>query len=107
MRELIENITKFTKERDWEKYHTPKNLAMALSVEVSELLEHFQWASGEESKAPSPEKRAAIRDEIGDVMIYLVNLATKLDIDPLEAAKDKLVKAAEKYPVEAARKIKW
>ena len=107
MKQLSKAIAEFSKKREWEKYHTPKNLAMALSVEVSELLEHFQWATPEESMNPSDEKMAEIRDEIGDVMIYLVHLADKLGIDPLQAAKDKLVKAAAKYPEEASKTKTW
>lgn len=101
MDELIESIRKFARERDWEKFHSPKNLAMALSVEVSEILEHFQWLTQEESRSLSPEKLAEVKDEIGDVLVYLLNLADKLGIDPIEAANDKMVKNAEKYPVSA------
>lgn len=102
MDELIGNIRKFAKERDWEKFHSPKNLAMALSVEASEILEHFQWLTQEESRNLSPEKLAEVKDEIGDVLVYLLNLADKLGIDPIEAAREKMVKNAEKYPVSAA-----
>lgn len=98
MDELIESIRKFARERDWEKFHSPKNLAMALSVEVSEILEHFQWLTQEESRNLPPEKLAEVKDEIGDVLVYLLNLADKLGIDAIEAARDKMVKNAEKYP---------
>ncbi len=101
MDELIESIRKFARERDWEKFHSPKNLAMALSVEVSEILEHFQWLTQEESRNLPPEKLAEVKDEIGDVLVYLLNLADKLGIDPLEAARGKMVKNAEKYPASA------
>ena len=103
MDELIESIRKFAKERDWEKFHSPKNLAMALSVEVSEILEHFQWLTQEESRNLSPEKLAEVRDEIGDALIYLLNLTDKLGIDPVEAARDKMLKNAEKYPISVVR----
>ena len=101
MDELIESIRKFAKERDWEKFHSPKNLAMALSVEASEILEHFQWLTQAESRSLSPEKLAEVKDEIGDVLVYLLNLADKLGIDPIEAATGKMVKNAEKYPISA------
>jgi len=77
-------------ERDWEQFHSPKNLAMALSVEASEVVEHFQWLTEEQSRCLSPEKRAEVTEEIGDVMIYLTELAEKLGIDPVEAARAKL-----------------
>lgn len=109
MDELIEDIRKFAKERDWEKFHSPKNLAMALSVEVSEILEHFQWLTEEQSHNLPPEKLAEVRDEIGDVLIYLLNLADKLGIDPLTAARDKMEKNAAKYPASAVhgRAVKY
>ncbi|MHB1360799.1 MAG: nucleotide pyrophosphohydrolase [Rhodocyclaceae bacterium] len=88
----------FAAARDWRQYHTPKNLAMALIVEAAELVEHFQWATPEESRAPSPEKLAAIRDEVADTLIYLVELADALDIDLIAAARDKIAKNAVKYP---------
>ena len=107
MEELISQVRSFAKERGWEAYHNPKNLAMALSVEVSELVEHFQWATCEESRSPDAKRLDEIKDEVGDIMIYLANLADKLGIDPVQAAKDKLVKAREKYPVSAARSLTW
>ena len=88
----------FAAARDWRPFHTPKNLAMAMIVEAAELVEHFQWATPEESAAPSPEKLAAIRDEVADTLIYLVELADVLGIDPIAAARDKIVKNAVKYP---------
>ena len=93
----------FANERDWEKFHSPKNLSMALSVEVSELLEHFQWLTEEESGNLSSRARYEIEEEIGDVLIYLVRLADRLGIDPLEAARKKIKKNRDKYPVEKAR----
>jgi NTP pyrophosphatase (non-canonical NTP hydrolase) len=103
MKNLIQTIRKFNLERDWEQFHSPKNLAMALSVEVGEIVEQLQWLTQEQSWKLEPEKLVKIREEIADVMIYLVNLADKLGIDPLEAAEEKLVKNAEKYPVEKAK----
>jgi len=89
----------FAAARDWQAFHTPKNLAMAMIVEAAELVEHFQWATPEESCAPPPEKLAAIRDEVADTLIYLVELADVLDIDLIAAARDKIVKNALKYPL--------
>ncbi|NWG31866.1 MAG: nucleotide pyrophosphohydrolase [Rhodocyclaceae bacterium] len=91
-------LREFAAARDWRRYHTPKNLAMAMIVEAAELVEHFQWATPEESLAPPPEKLAAIRDEVADTLIYLVELADALGIDPIAAARDKIAKNAKKYP---------
>jgi dCTP diphosphatase len=86
LEDLRSAISAFIKERDWEQFHSPKNLAMALSVEVAEIVEHFQWLTEEQSRSLPSEKLTAIREEIGDVMIYLTELADKLGIDPVEAA---------------------
>jgi len=101
---LRDALREFTGARDWRQFHTPKNLAMALIVETAELVEHFQWLTGEESlaRADGP-KRAAIRDELADVLIYLVELADALDVDLLDAARAKIEKNALKYPVDKAR----
>jgi dCTP diphosphatase len=101
--DLAEELRAFVAERDWEKFHTPKNLAMALSVEVAELVEHFQWLTPEESEGLEETARVKVSDEIGDVLIYLVRLADKLGIDPLAAAEAKLRKNAEKYPAAKVR----
>ena len=98
MEDLRADIRTFIEERDWEQFHSLKNLAMALSVEVAEVVEHFQWLTEEQSTNLPPEKLAAVRQEIGDVMIYLVELADKLGIDPVEAAKAKVKINGEKYP---------
>ena len=98
MQELVKRLRRFAEERDWEQFHSPKNLAMALSVEVAEIVEHFQWLTEAESRGLGEDKRAALADEIGDVMIYLVNLSDKLGIDPLRAASEKLGKNEKKYP---------
>jgi len=103
MEELRERLRAFAAERDWEQYHSPKNLAMALSVEVAELMEPLQWLTEEQSRAPSPETRQALAEEVGDVLLYLVQLADALGIDPLEAARAKLAANAAKYPAERAR----
>jgi len=101
--ELIAQVRKFRLERDWDQYHSPKNLVMALVVEAGELAEHFQWLTEAQSSGLPPEKLSAIRDEIGDVLIYLANLCEKLGIDPIAAARDKLEKNRKKYPVAKVR----
>jgi NTP pyrophosphatase (non-canonical NTP hydrolase) len=95
-------IREFAEARAWERYHTPKNLVMALSVEASELLEPFQWLTAEQSLQLNAEQHEAVRQEIADVLIYLTRLADLLDIDLLDAAADKLAINARKYPVEKA-----
>ena len=99
MEKLLQELIKFREERDWGRFHSPKNLAMALMVEAGELTEHFQWLTQEQSRDLSDEKKALVKDEIGDVLIYLLNLADRLGIDPLQAARDKLKKNRKKYPV--------
>jgi dCTP diphosphatase len=91
-------IRAFIEERDWEQFHSPKNLAMALSVEVAEIVEHFQWLTEEQSRNLPAGKLAELREEIGDVMIYLTELAEKLGIDPVEAARAKVEINSKKYP---------
>ena len=95
---LRDALRDFAQIRGWRKFHTPKNLAMALIVEAAELVEHFQWSTAEESLSPAPEKLAAVRDEVADTLIYLVELADALDIDLLAAARDKIARNAIKYP---------
>ena len=99
---LRRRIREFAEARAWERYHTPKNLVMALSVEAAELLEPFQWLTPEQSRQLSADQREAVRQEIADVLIYLTRLADVLDIDLLDAAADKLALNARKYPVEKA-----
>lgn len=100
---LSRTLAEFAREREWEKFHSPKNLATALAVEAAELLEHFQWLTEEESRTLDAWRISRIADEIADVQIYLVMLAGKLGIDPLEAALAKVEKNRLKYPVERAR----
>lgn len=99
MEDLRTAIGAFIAERDWEQFHSPKNLAMALSEEVAEVVEHFQWLTEEQSQDLPPEKLAEVREEIGDVMIYVTELAEKLGIDPVEAASAKLAINGQKYPI--------
>lgn len=103
MRELRDTLRTFIDERDWEQFHSPKNLAMALSVEVAEIVEHFQWLNQDQSRNLPSEKLTAVREEIGDVMIYLTELADKLGIDPVDAAKAKLEINNRKYPATLVR----
>jgi len=101
--DLRDAVRKFAAERDWDQFHSPKNLAMALSVESAELLEIFQWLTEEESRDLPPITKAAAADEIADVLIYLLRIADKLGIDPVAAAKRKMVANAQKYPADKAR----
>ena len=103
MQELINKIRAFARDRDWEQFHSPKNLAMALVVEAAEIVEHFQWLTQEQSKSLPPDKLEEIKEEIADVMIFLSNLADKLGIDPLEAARKKIKKNKEKYPADVVK----
>ena len=103
MVELIEQIRRFAEDRDWEQYHSPKNLAMGLSVEVAEIVEIFQWLTEEESRVLDEETLDHLEQELGDVMIFLVSLADKLGLDPLQAAEKKLAINAKKYPASLVR----
>ena len=89
--------------RDWDQFHAPKNLAMALIAECAELVEHFQWLTEEQSITLTPEKIAAVRLELADILIYLVRISDKLNIDLLAAARDKIAINEERYPVEKVR----
>lgn len=90
-------------ERDWGKYHSPKNLSMGLSVEAAELSEIFLWLTEEESKNLNDNQLAHLKEEIGDVMIYIINLSAKFDIDPIQCAKDKLKLNESKYPASTVK----
>ncbi len=95
---LLSRIEEFRVQRDWQHFHSPKNLAMALSVECAELLEIFQWMTPSQSFAPDPDTRSHIEEEIGDVMIYLSLLASTFGIDPIESALEKMNANERKYP---------
>lgn len=101
--DLRDQLREFASQRDWQQFHTPKNLAMALIGEAAEVVEHFQWLTPEQSAALTPEQRAAIELELADVLLYLVMLADRLGVDLGEAARRKVVINAEKYPVAASR----
>ncbi len=100
---LQKEIDHFVREREWETFHSPKNLAMALSVEVAELVEIFQWLTEEQSKIKENETLCHIEEEIGDVMIYLTTLAAKFNINPIEAAIKKMGINRKKYPAEVVK----
>ena len=91
-------IRKFVDERDWEQFHTPKNLSMALSVEASELLEIFQWQKADEYKNANKKQKEMIKDEIADIFYYLVRISDKLNIDIEKALIKKMKKNRKKYP---------
>jgi len=91
-------LRRFAAARDWDQFHSPKNLAMALIAEAAELVEHFQWLTEAESAALTPEKRAEVADELADVLVYVVRIADKLDVDLLAAVADKLRRNEAKYP---------
>ena len=100
---LRNQLRRFAEARDWQQFHTPKNLAMALSVEAAELLECFQWLTPEQSVQLAGRERHAVEEEIADVLLYLLRLSDVLGIDPLQAAKRKMVVNARNYPVTVAR----
>ena len=100
---LLTVIREFARERDWEQFHRPKNLAMALSVEASEVVELFQWLTPEQCERLSPKRRAALADELADVYVYLLKLAERFDVDLELAALAKMKKNARKYPIAKSR----
>lgn len=101
LEQLALELRRFAAERNWDPYHTPKNLASALIVEAAELLEHFQWLSQEESRQLSPAVQTEVAYEIADVLIYLTRLSDRLGIDMLAAASEKMALNARKYPAPA------
>ena len=100
---LRNQLRTFAADRDWDQFHSPKNLAAALTVEAAELLEHFQWLTEAESQQLPPEALNEVRTEVADVLLYLIRISDKLGIDLIAAAKAKMVLNAVKYPVEKAR----
>ena len=101
--ELRDELRKFAAARDWDQFHSPKNLSMALSAEAAELLEVFQWLTEEQSRNLQPDAKAAAAEEIADVLLYLIRIGDQLGIDPLAAAQRKLAANEKKYPAEKAR----
>lgn len=100
---LRQRLAAFAGERDWDQFHSPKNLAMALIAECAELVEHFQWLTEEQSTTLTAEKRAAVRLELADILIYLVRISDKLEIDLLDAAWDKIAINRKRYPADKVR----
>ena len=100
---LRDKLRAFAAARDWDQFHSPKNLSMALMVEVAELMEHFQWLTESQSAGLPPEDRQAAGEELADILLYLVRLSDRLGIDLREAALRKLEKNAAKYPAELVR----
>lgn len=103
LQQLRTSLGEFAAERDWDQFHNPKNLAMALVVEASELVEHFQWLSPAEAVALSATDKAEVAMEMADVLMFLLRLADKLEVDLIAAAHEKLELNRQKYPVEKAR----
>lgn len=101
--QLTAEVRNFADARDWQQFHSPKNLAAAMTVEAGEVLEHFQWLTEAESESLSAEKRSAVELELADVLIYLVRLADRLDVDLIAAAARKVALNTRKYPVEQAK----
>ncbi|MBT5904160.1 MAG: nucleotide pyrophosphohydrolase [Opitutaceae bacterium] len=103
--EIKSRVLVFAQERDWEQFHAPKNLSMALAAEAGELMEHFLWASSEESRemVNDPVKRAKIEEELSDVIIYALEFANMTGIDVAAAIERKMAANAAKYPVEKAK----
>jgi len=101
--QLNQKLQQFVEARDWEQFHSPKNLAMAMIVEAAELVEHFQWSTEDESYLLTPEKREQVSHEIADTFVYLLRLAQVLEIDLIDAANKKIALNALKYPVDRAR----
>ena len=100
---LKQAVRKFAEERDWVQFHSPKNLSMALAVEASEIMEIFQWLTQEQSRHLAEDKLAELEGELADVLIYLVRLADRLDIDLIDAANAKPAVNEERYPVDKVR----
>jgi NTP pyrophosphatase (non-canonical NTP hydrolase) len=103
--QLRDVVRRFVEERDWTQFHSPKNLSMSLSIEAAELMEHFQWIDIAESRrvGEEPARIAEVRDEIADVLCYLLAIANELEIDLSDAMRDKMVKNAVKYPADLSR----
>lgn len=103
LNELIERINAFAAERDWDQYHSPKNLSMALIVEAAELVEHFQWLTEEQSDTLPQDKLAEIRLELADIFVYLLRMSDRLGVDLVQAAQQKISLNEQKYPAEQVK----
>ena len=103
IQQLAQRLAQFAQDRDWQQFHSPKNLASALTVEAGELLEHFQWLTEEQSRNLAADKREAVALEMADVLLYLVQLSSALGIDLMDAAQRKMLINAQRYPVDQAK----
>lgn len=101
--ELDARLLRFARERDWEQFHSPKNLAMALAGEVGELIEHFQWLTEAQSAGLDADKKVQVGEELADCLIYLIRISERLDIDLVAAAERKIAINERRYPVERVR----
>lgn len=101
--DLTQRLRDFASERDWDRFHSPKNLAMALTGEAGELAAEFQWLTEAQSQDPEPERRQRIQEEAADVLLYLLRLADRLDIDLIQAAHQKIDLNAQRYPAHQVR----
>jgi dCTP diphosphatase len=100
---LADRVRKFSQDRDWDQFHSPKNLSMALSVEAAELMEIFQWSSQKESKNPSEKQLDSIKEEVADIAIYLIRIADILDIDLPSTIAEKIKSNDAKYPIDKSK----
>lgn len=100
---MQQRLLQFAKDRDWEQFHAPKNLAMALAVEAAELMEHFQWLSEAQSESLDPDKRREVGYELADVFIFTLRLAQRLDVDLAQLVEEKIRINAQKYPADKVR----
>jgi dCTP diphosphatase len=103
LEELRDRLREFSAAREWDTFHSPKNLAMALAAESGELLEVFQWLTEEQSRGLDAKQQSAARDEVADILLYLIRIADRLGIDPIVEARRKLLENERKYPAEKAR----
>lgn len=100
---LRDRLREFAKERDWDQYHTPKNLSMALIAEAAELIEHFQWVDGSQSHIMAEKTRQAVEEELADILIYLVRISDKLEINLYDSVERKILINEKKYPADKVR----
>ena len=103
LEQLRQQLAKFAAVRDWDQFHSPKNLSMALIGEAAELVEHFQWLTEEQSQQLDDKQLKEVRLEMADILIYLIRIADKLDVDLISAAKDKIAINEQRYPAEKVR----
>jgi len=100
LKQLNQKLLDFARQRDWEQFHSPKNLSMALIAECAELVEHFQWLSEDQSQQLPADKKHAVSLEMADILIYLIRCAERLDIDLIQAANEKIALNESRYPIE-------